>query len=26
MRYFIAHLHRLTDEKAAASLTEPLGR
>jgi hypothetical protein len=26
MRYFIAHLHRLTDEKAAASATEPVGR
>jgi hypothetical protein len=26
MRYFIAHLHRLTDERTAASPTEPLGR
>jgi hypothetical protein len=26
MRYFIAHLHRLTDERAAASPTEPIGR
>jgi len=25
MRYFIAHLHRLTDEKAAASPTAELG-
>lgn len=25
MRYFIAHLHRLRDEKAAASSTEELG-
>jgi hypothetical protein len=26
MRYFIAHLHRLRDEEAAASTTEELGR
>ena len=26
MRYFIAHLHRLTDEKAAASPTQEIGR
>ena len=26
MRYFIAHLHRLRDEEAAASATEELGR
>jgi len=25
MRYFIAHLHRLRDEEAAASATEELG-
>ena len=25
MRYFIAHLHRLRDEEAAASSTEELG-
>jgi hypothetical protein len=25
MRYYIAHLHRLRDEKAAASSTEELG-
>lgn len=25
MRYYIAHLHRLRDEKAAASATEELG-
>lgn len=26
MRYFIAHIHRLRDEEAAASPTEELGR
>ena len=26
MRYFIAHLHRLREEEAAASATEELGR
>ncbi len=26
MRYFIAHLHRLRDEEAAASTTEELGK
>jgi hypothetical protein len=26
MRYFIAHLHRLRDEEAAASATEAMGR
>ncbi len=25
MRYFIAHIHRLRDEEAAASATEELG-
>ncbi len=25
MRYFIAHIHRLTDEQTAASATEELG-